>query len=110
LNLHNSPCLFQPENCQGAVLIEPAALHGLAVPEDGRLSHKLGVGQGRSVAVVDTPAALEAARAAGVPALAFPGRLTQAEPDAFGGDALNHALSPEALISAWRGARNEAAE
>lgn len=71
---------------------------------------QLGVGQGRTVAVVDTPAAMEAARAAGLPTLAFPGRLTESEPESFGRNAIAHALSPEALTSTWRGARNEAAE
>jgi beta-phosphoglucomutase-like phosphatase (HAD superfamily) len=71
---------------------------------------QLGVGQGRTVAVVDTPAAMEAARAAGLPTLAFPGRLTESEPESFGHHAMAHALSPEALTSTWRGARNEAAE
>ena len=70
----------------------------------------LGVGQGRTVAVVDTPVALEAARAAGLPAVVFPGRLTESEPEGFEQDRGLHALSPEALTSIWRGARNEAAE
>lgn len=70
----------------------------------------LGVGQGRSVAVVDTRVALEAARAAGLPTLVFPGRLAADEPEAFGDWPLAHALSPEALTSTWRGARNQAAE
>jgi beta-phosphoglucomutase-like phosphatase (HAD superfamily) len=71
---------------------------------------KLGVGQGRTEAVVDTPVALEAARAAGLPTLAFPGRLAAHEPEAFGDFPVAHALSPEALTSIWRGARNQAAE
>lgn len=71
---------------------------------------QLGVGQGRTVAVVDTPAALEAARAAGLPVLAFPGRLTADEPEVFAPDSMVHVLSPEALTSTWRSARNEAAE
>ena len=71
---------------------------------------QLCVGQGRTVAVADTPAAMEAARAAGLPVLAFPGRLTAGEPEVFGPDSLVHALGPEALTSTWRGARNEAAE
>jgi beta-phosphoglucomutase-like phosphatase (HAD superfamily) len=70
----------------------------------------LGVGQGRTVAVVDTPVALEAARAAGLPALVFPGRLAEAEPEAFGGAALAHVLTPEGLTGAWRGATSQAAE
>jgi beta-phosphoglucomutase-like phosphatase (HAD superfamily) len=71
---------------------------------------ELGIGPGRAVAVVDTPVALEAARTAGLPALAFPGRLAEAEPEAFGQVAMAHVLSPEALTAAWRGARSQAAE
>lgn len=71
---------------------------------------ELGIGPGRAVAVVDTPVALDAARSAGLPALAFPGRLAEAEPEAFGGAPVAHALSPEALTAAWRGARSQAAE
>jgi beta-phosphoglucomutase-like phosphatase (HAD superfamily)/uncharacterized protein YdcH (DUF465 family) len=44
---------------------------------------KLGVGPGRSVVVADTPVAAEAARGAGLPVLAFPGRLAEAEPELF---------------------------
>lgn len=71
---------------------------------------ELGVGQGRAVAIVDTPATLEAARAAGLPVLAFPGRLAEQDPEDFAGIPLAHALSPEALTAAWRGARSQAAE
>jgi beta-phosphoglucomutase-like phosphatase (HAD superfamily) len=71
---------------------------------------ELGVGQGRAVAVVDTPAALEAARAAGLPALPFPGRLAETEPELFGGLPIAHVLTPEGLTGAWRGARSQAAE
>jgi HAD superfamily hydrolase (TIGR01509 family) len=46
---------------------------------------KLGVGPGRSVVVADTPVAAEAARGAGLPVLAFPGRLAEAEPELFEG-------------------------
>lgn len=71
---------------------------------------QLGVGQGRTVAVVDSPAMMEAARTAGIPCIAFPGRLTEAEPDVFREAPILHALSPEALTTTWLGARNEAAE
>lgn len=70
----------------------------------------LGVGRGRAVTVVDTAAALEAASGAGLPVLAFPGRLGEAEPEDFAGVPVAHALSPEALTAAWRGARFHAAE
>jgi beta-phosphoglucomutase-like phosphatase (HAD superfamily) len=71
---------------------------------------ELGIGPGRAVAVVDTAVALEAARGAGLPALAFPGRLGEAEPEVFGPVPTAHVLSPEALTAAWRGARSQAAE
>ncbi len=71
---------------------------------------ELGLGPSRAVAVVDTPVALQAARAAGLAALAFPGRLAEAEPETFAGAPIAHVLSPEALISAWRGDSCEAAE
>jgi beta-phosphoglucomutase-like phosphatase (HAD superfamily) len=71
---------------------------------------ELGIGPGRAVAVVDTAVALEAARGAGLPALAFPGRLGEAEPEVFGPVSTAHVLSPEALTAAWRGARSQAAE
>ncbi|MFW5641286.1 MAG: HAD family hydrolase [Roseicyclus sp.] len=71
---------------------------------------KLGVGKGRSVAVADTPVAAEAARRAGLPVLAFPGRLAEAEPAEFGALPLAHVLSPEALTRAWRGEVETAAE
>ena len=72
----------------------------------------LDVGTGRAVAVVDTPVALEAARGAGLPALAFPGRLAETGEagERFAGAPSAHVLSPEALTTAWRGARNHAAE
>ncbi|NKX43486.1 HAD hydrolase-like protein [Roseicyclus persicicus] len=70
----------------------------------------LGIGQGRAVAVVDTNVALEAARAAGLPVLAFPGRLAEAEPEVFGGAPMAHVLSPEGLTAAWSGAKSQAAE
>lgn len=73
-------------------------------------AEKLGVGRGRSVVVADTPAAARAAQGAGLPVLAFPGRLAEAEPDAFGAIPLTHVLSPEALTRAWRGDVGTAAE
>lgn len=84
----------------------------LAPHPDGMVAAltELGVGQGRTVAVVDTPAAFEAARAANLPALAFPGRMAETEPEAFGDNQMAHVLSPEALTAAWRGARSHAAE
>jgi len=73
---------------------------------------KLGVGKRRSVVVADSPVAAEAARAAGLPVLAFPGRLSEdeADADAFGGLPATHALSPEAVTRAWRGTIETAAE
>jgi beta-phosphoglucomutase-like phosphatase (HAD superfamily) len=71
---------------------------------------KLGVGPGRSVAVADTPVAAEAARRAGLPALAFPGRLAEDEPEQFGALPMAHVLSPEALTRAWRSEVETAAE
>ncbi|MGP1355222.1 HAD family hydrolase [Roseicyclus sp.] len=71
---------------------------------------KLGVGRGRSVVVADTPVAAHAAQRAGLPVLAFPGRLAEAEPEEFGGVAMAHVLSPEALTRAWRGEVDTAAE
>jgi HAD superfamily hydrolase (TIGR01509 family) len=70
----------------------------------------LGLSPPRVVAVVDTPVALDAARAAGMAALAFPGRLGEVEPEDFTGAPMAHVLSPEALISAWRGDTCQAAE
>ena len=71
---------------------------------------KLGIGQGRAVAVVDTALTREAAQGAGLPSVVFPGRLAETDADRFDGPEMSHALSPEALISAWRGIRNQAAE
>jgi beta-phosphoglucomutase-like phosphatase (HAD superfamily) len=71
---------------------------------------KLGVGAGRSVVVADTPVAADAARRAGLPVLAFPGRMAESEPELFGSLPMAHALSPEALTRAWRGAVETAAE
>lgn len=71
---------------------------------------ELGLGPARAVAVVDTPASLEAARAAGLATLAFPGRLADVEPEDFAGVSLAHVLSPEALTAAWRGDSVQAAE
>lgn len=73
-------------------------------PQAMRLAEeKLGVGQGRSVVIADTPATAEGARMAGLPVLAFPGRLAEAEPERFGDLPLAHALAPEVLTRAWRG-------
>jgi hypothetical protein len=55
--------------------------------------------------VADTPVAAEAARAAGLPVLAFPGRLGEVEPELFDGIPMAHALAPEALTRAWRDGR-----
>lgn len=71
---------------------------------------KLGVGEGRSVVVADSPVAAQAARAAGLPILAFPGRLAEDEPEAFGALPATHVLSPEAITRAWRGSMETAAE
>lgn len=71
---------------------------------------KLGIGQGRAVAVVDSHPTREAAQAAGLPFLNFPGRLAESDPEEFCDTDMSHALSPETLISAWRGIRNQAAE
>jgi beta-phosphoglucomutase-like phosphatase (HAD superfamily) len=81
---------------------DPAAM-ALAV-------EKLGVGAGRSVVVADTPVAARAARNAGLPVLAFPGRMAEAEPEEFGGLPIAHVLAPEALTRAWRGTVDTAAE
>lgn len=70
----------------------------------------LNLGPSRALAIVDTPVALQAARAAGLRTLAFPGRLAETEPGDFDGMTITHALGPEALISAWRGESREAAE
>ena len=71
---------------------------------------KLSIGQGRAVAVVDTALTREAAQGAGLPYVAFPGRLAESDSDVFSTTDMSHALSPEALTSAWRGIRNQAAE
>jgi HAD superfamily hydrolase (TIGR01509 family) len=71
---------------------------------------ELGLGPARALAIVDTPVALQAARAAGLPVLAFPGRLAELEPEDFEGIPSVHAISPEALIAAWRGDACQAAE
>ncbi|MBF9047667.1 HAD hydrolase-like protein [Rhodobacterales bacterium LSUCC0031] len=71
---------------------------------------KLGIGQGRAVAVVDTALTREAAQAAGLPFVGFSGRLAQSEAEVFEAADHTHALSPEALTSAWRGITNQAAE
>jgi beta-phosphoglucomutase-like phosphatase (HAD superfamily) len=80
-------------------------------PQAMRLAlERLGVGEGRSVAVADTGVAAEAARRAGLPVLAFPGRLAEPEPEQFGPVPMTHALAPEALMRAWRGDIDTAAE
>jgi beta-phosphoglucomutase-like phosphatase (HAD superfamily) len=71
---------------------------------------RLGLAPANAVAIVDTPVALQAARAAGLPTLAFPGRLGEIEPEDFAGAPLVHALGPEALAAAWRGDTVQAAE
>jgi beta-phosphoglucomutase-like phosphatase (HAD superfamily) len=101
---------------RGGQSFDVAVLRGdvsrLAPAPDGMISAvtQLGVGVGRTVVVADTPVAAEAAQAAGLPVLAFPGRLAEAEPEAFGAIPMTHALSPEALAVAWRGAQSHAAE
>lgn len=70
----------------------------------------LGLGPSRALAIVDTPVARQAARAAGLPTLAFPGRLAEVDPEDFTTGPVVHALSPEALVSAWRGDACQAAE
>jgi len=70
----------------------------------------LGVGAGRAVVVADTPVAMRAAQAAGVPVLAFPGQMARQEPEAFEGVPVAHFLSPEALTGAWSKAAQTAAE
>ena len=70
----------------------------------------LNLGPSRALAIVDTPVALQAAHAAGLRTLAFPGRLAESEPEDFEGIAVTHALGPEALIAAWRGESQAAAE
>lgn len=73
------------------------------------VQHELAVGQGRCLAIVDTPVAAAAARGAGLPVLAFPGQMMAAEPEAFGGLPLTHVLSPEAIALAWRSPAGTAA-
>jgi beta-phosphoglucomutase-like phosphatase (HAD superfamily) len=70
----------------------------------------LGVGVERAVVVADTPVAVQAAQAAGLPVLAFPGQLARSEPEAFAGMSVAHFLSPEALTGAWRHSVQTAAE
>jgi len=71
---------------------------------------RLGVGNGRSVVVADTLVAAQAARAADLPVLAFPGRMAQIDGDGFEGLPVADVLSPEAVMRAWRGSLDTAAE
>ncbi|GAA5072295.1 HAD family hydrolase [Roseibacterium beibuensis] len=71
---------------------------------------RLGVGNGRSVVVADTLVAAQAARAADLPVLAFPGRMAQIDGDGFEGLPVADVLSPEAVMRAWRGTLDTAAE
>lgn len=70
-------------------------------PEAMRLAlAELGAAPERTVAIVDTATALEAARGAGLPTLAFPGNLAAVEPEVFTRTPVCRVLSPEALIAA----------
>ncbi len=70
----------------------------------------LNVGRGRVVVVADTPATAQAAQAAGLPVLAFPGLLAASEPQDFGQLPSVQVLTPEAILGAWRGSLDTAAE
>lgn len=71
---------------------------------------ELGITADRAVAVADTRVSLEAAQAASLPRLGFPGRLAEAEPGDFAGIPIAHVLTPEALLAAWRDDACHAAE
>jgi HAD superfamily hydrolase (TIGR01509 family) len=71
---------------------------------------RLGIGAGRSVVVADTAVAAQAARAAGLPVLVFPGTLTEIDDDTFGSLPTAEVLTPEAIMRAWRGPVDAAAE
>lgn len=70
----------------------------------------LDVGRGRVVVVADTPATAQAAQAAGLPVLAFPGSLAASEPEDFGQLPSVPVLTPEAVIGAWSHWYDTAAE
>lgn len=61
----------------------------------------LNVGRARVVVVADTPATAQAAQAAGLPVLAFPGLLASSEPEDFGNLPSVPVLTPEAVTGAW---------
>jgi len=71
---------------------------------------RLQIGPGRAVVIADTAASIEAALSAGLPVLAFPGRLAESGPILSDGVSATYALSPEALTAAWRGPTPHAAE
>lgn len=71
---------------------------------------RLGVGAGHCVVVADSAVATTAAQAAGLPVLAFPGHLSEIEGDSFGAVPVAEVLSPEAVVRAWRGTVDTAAE
>lgn len=70
----------------------------------------LGLGRERVVVVADTPATAQAAQAAGLRVLAFPGLLAAAEPEDFGKLPFVPVLTPEAIIAAWNRTLDTAAE
>ncbi|AHM02752.1 hypothetical protein roselon_00299 [Roseibacterium elongatum DSM 19469] len=71
---------------------------------------RLGVGAARCVVVADSAVAVQAARSAGLRVLAFPGSAPEVEQEAFGPVPMANALSPEAVVRAWRGPVDTAAE
>lgn len=72
--------------------------------------HALGVGRRRVIVVADTPATAQAAQAAGLPVLAFPGALAFDAPEDFGSLPTVPVLSAEALMEAWNAPLDTAAE
>jgi beta-phosphoglucomutase-like phosphatase (HAD superfamily) len=70
----------------------------------------LDVGRARVVVVADTPATAQAAQAAGLPVLAFPGLLAASEPEDFGQLPSVSVLTPEAVTGAWSRWLDTAAE
>ncbi len=95
---------------RGGVQFDVAVLRSdvarLAPDPEGMVqaAERLDVGTGRTVVVADTPVAAQAAQAAGLPVVAFPGLLAEADPDAFTNCPMAHVLSPEGLTRAWRDA------
>lgn len=70
----------------------------------------LDVGRERIAVVADTAATAQAAQAVGLAVLAFPGLLAAAEPGDFGHLPTAQVLTPEAIIGAWQGGMETAAQ